>query len=568
MKKLLIMLLVIVFTFTVVTARTNTYTSGQNPDDVSTDSTQGDNPDQGNQIRDFPSRDFNPETLDEIGAKDGEGGDNVDMGDGFLDTFGRDASNEAQPELNSSSDEKSVTIMVYIAGDNDLDSTDRNEVGSYYYRNVTGLEQAVDPENVNVIVLYDRWSGEFEYYHHGDDPKYARDEDNRGMKIYYIEPDDDPDEINSKEITSDLGFEAGIIDSGDAKNLEKFINASIENYPADRYFLDIGSHGAGVDGVATDYTHNSRFSMAEGTTNSLPQVIGTVFGRLVSEIQEENGIKLEILSFDACLMASLEVNYDIINNGNVDYIVASQQPIPGDGFDYAAIFSDAADKTSKQITDNMVENYVETYNFRPNKQYPGENLTSVAGDLENHNNYTNAMGEIFNKLNQAYADMEQEEQVEFMENFHEILINTRNFGGIKFNQSGGRTGQPFFDAVDFLNKLDDNRQLSGIINENIEDDLINQAKNSLLRVISSHKTNTLATEEFKNEAHGVSIYLEPYQRTLGVSENTNIYGDKLANFAFANTPMYEQINEFMNEYYAVMRTLEDSNFFDGSDNRI
>ncbi|MGM0608135.1 MAG: clostripain-related cysteine peptidase [Candidatus Muiribacteriota bacterium] len=460
--------------------------------------------------------------------------------------------------------QKDWTVMVYICGDNDLDSIlHENEVFSLFYGNVTGLEAAADPDNVNMIVLYDRWSGEFEYGTDDMEEPILRPDENKGMTIYYIEPDSDMDQINSREITTELGFQGGTFDGGDAKNLEKFILSVIDKYPAEQYHLDIGTHGAGVHAVNTDYSSDTSMNLGNEQENSFNAVIGKIFGRLVSKIQDKNpSINLDILSFDACLMSMVEV-YTDLSVHDVSYGVGSEQTIPGPGFDYAQMFKDVTSRTPENQTRHMVSEYTKQYRN-------GAHLSSIKLDNNDFISFGENMGEFFAAANSAYEGLKESDPefgTIFMKEFHKVLTDTRKF---QVNS--------FIDIVDFLDNAQNNEYFNKLLSQ---DDLYNRIKNSHDALIVANGHGWGDSSDWKNSVNGLSMFMPKYYITLyavndengepqivDTTSNGNIdYGATLAGFDFAASKMYEEASKFVDAYLSEMEAADDD-FFEFDDDYI
>ena len=99
--------------------------------------------------------------------------------------------------------------------------------------------------------------------------------------------------------------------------LQDFISWTAENYPADRYMLVLWDHGGGtLGGFGWDEVNdNGGFSLS-----TLSQAI------------EQSGVTLDIIGFDACLMATIETGYCL--EPYADYLIASEELEPGDGWYY------------------------------------------------------------------------------------------------------------------------------------------------------------------------------------------------------------------------------------------
>ena len=441
--------------------------------------------------------------------------------------------------------EKEWTVMVYICGDNDLDQA--------MFLDVNEMEKIGSSENVNIIVLHDRFSGEFEY---GSNGTVERPAENKGMKIYYIEKDNDMRKINSKDITADLGFTAGMFDSGSAENLEKFIKAAMENYPAKKYHLDIGTHGGGIYAINTDYTSDTRMTLGNRTANSLSAALGRVFGNLVARIQERNAdMKLDVLSFDACLMSMLEV-YNEIAQHKVDFGVASEQSIPGYGFVYDDILNGLSEKTPENHTKYMVQSF-------SNEYAQGAHLASIKLDKDNLSTLAGHLGTFFELSNRAFESLKEKDEEYgqiLMKEFHKALRDIRKFDI-----------DDFVDIVDFVNKMSANEFFKKILEK---DDLQNLIKNTHNMNIVANGHGYRDSRAWKESVNGLSMYMPQYKLTIyarqtedgpqivRVTSNGNLsYANTLRNFDFASTKMYTEADKFVTNYLTTMETVENA-FFD------
>lgn len=209
----------------------------------------------------------------------------------------------------------------------------------------------------------------------------------------------------------------GQIDSGDPEQLIASACWLFEAYPAERYGLVLWSHGSGwepseVESIArvarpvgAANTHESRLRAAapgsralfrttlrsmlsaeapaerailfdDGTGHSLDTL---ELARVTATIAQAIGQPLELLGMDACLMASLEVAYEI--RDSVRYLVASQELVPGYSWPYERIFGAlraAADQPGADLAQRIVTEYVRYYQERPPA---AGDITKVALDL-------------------------------------------------------------------------------------------------------------------------------------------------------------------------------------------
>jgi len=145
----------------------------------------------------------------------------------------------------------------------------------------------------------------------------SNDGDWKTARRYLVKKDND---IN--KITSPVLADLGKVDMGDYKHLIEFTNWARTNYPAKRYMLIVWNHGAGW--IKTRVNGDKGISYDDETGNHIttPQ-----FGMAMKAIG-----KIDVIGTDACLMQMPEVNYEI--KDYVDYIVASEETEPGDGYTY------------------------------------------------------------------------------------------------------------------------------------------------------------------------------------------------------------------------------------------
>ena len=77
-------------------------------------------------------------------------------------------------------------------------------------------------------------------------------------------------------------------------------------------------------------------------------------------MQETIGQPLDLLGMDACLMATLEVAYQVRNS--VRYLVASEELVPGHSWPYDTIFGDLRvdpERTPAEVAVSVVQQYTE-----------------------------------------------------------------------------------------------------------------------------------------------------------------------------------------------------------------
>jgi uncharacterized protein (TIGR03437 family) len=113
---------------------------------------------------------------------------------------------------------------------------------------------------------------------------------------------------------------------GDPNTLKGFINWAKTNYSAEKYALIIGGHGGGWRGIGFDATWDGCTKNQQGNcVNPDPLYMGELSTALT-------GSTLELIGFDACLMAMTEVAYQVRPYAN--YMVASEEIGPDEGWPF------------------------------------------------------------------------------------------------------------------------------------------------------------------------------------------------------------------------------------------
>lgn len=191
---------------------------------------------------------------------------------------------------------KQWTILVYMDGDNNLDSAGVDDMEE--------MEEIGSNDFFDIVVLFDRAYG--------------------GAKIWHVMPG------NSVEIQN-----LGEVNMGDPQTLINFVQTAVNLFPAKRYLLDLWDHGSGWsdkdeprpnkgvcwdDSNGGDYLNNAELDYA------------------MSQIASIIGKKVDIIGFDACLMQCIEVGHYL--SDSADYMVGSEETEPWDGWEYNDFLDD------------------------------------------------------------------------------------------------------------------------------------------------------------------------------------------------------------------------------------
>lgn len=209
----------------------------------------------------------------------------------------------------------------------------------YLYEDGTGLNGFKDinelevngsvPDMVQYVVLYD-----------------SDVDANDGIYLIQKDPDGSNSNMISECIDKSMGLDPNM---NSYQTLEKFMLWTAENYPANNYALTVWDHGSGI--FKKD---NSRAAVGEMKLWEMEMALNS----FVDATQK----KLEIMSFDVCLLGQVETAYQLKDCAK--YMIASEKTEPADGYDYYNAFKDLnADPymSTEQITKNVVEAYYESY---------------------------------------------------------------------------------------------------------------------------------------------------------------------------------------------------------------
>ncbi|MBF0297448.1 MAG: hypothetical protein HQK51_01935 [Oligoflexia bacterium] len=209
---------------------------------------------------------------------------------------------------------KEWNIMIYMAADNNLDSFASKDMQEI-------VKAGGSSPTMDVTVMYDgEKNGDSKYIHY-----------NTKGKI---------------DFTKVLGE----IDSGDIKEVDKFVKWSSTAYPAKNYFLVLWNHGSGwnlengIDPVRA--IHIEGVAYDDNGTNVTTQELG--------EFVAKSAVKIDILGYDACLMQMIEVLYQV--KDSVKYVVASEELEPGEGWPYEK-FLIRNNFTPEELLSNLVDAY-------------------------------------------------------------------------------------------------------------------------------------------------------------------------------------------------------------------
>ncbi|TCK06278.1 clostripain-related cysteine peptidase [Phorcysia thermohydrogeniphila] len=269
-------------------------------------------------------------------------------------------SSKGELSLSDGSNNRIVTykkwlVLIYINGDNNLEDAikyDFNELNSVTY-----------PPQVKVVTLID-------YLTSHEGAIYATSELTGKLELVRETPEPD---------------------MGDPETLKNFVEEFYHKFPAQKVALILWNHG---DGWRS--TQSSRAASSDEWNGDILYMY-ELKGAL--EDLQENGVKIDLIGFDECLMGGLEVLVDI--KDYAEAFVVSEKTEPGWGWDYELVMKKLLENLDtdaygfgKMIVDAYREaygNYIDSNTLAVFKKEEVETLLSAVNELANAldgNNYS------------------------------------------------------------------------------------------------------------------------------------------------------------------------------------
>ncbi len=322
------------------------------------------------------------------------------------------------------------TYMLFLNGDNDLGYTEIDYSDQGYPIVVTtdyasedlreiqdGLEAAKLSgdalSKIDVLVLFDQ----------------SQESPDPSTRVYHITAESGIELVD----TGDAIFSGNEADMSSADTLQNFGLWAISHYPARHYALDLWDHGGywrkkSATGKAQSRCNGLRklfecsrerpkqqpsggkFSQdhtsplrPDGTHREITFSDGAFAGAM-DAIIEKLGKKLDLVSFDACALAQMEIVSEVAPYA--DYLVASEDTVSGLGFSYDSIFEALASNPAlppQEIGRIYVDSYVERTEFMDNSKVH-TNATMTLFELSAMKAFTEALDAFGKALAEAIDD--------------------------------------------------------------------------------------------------------------------------------------------------------------------
>ncbi|HEY9246892.1 MAG TPA: clostripain-related cysteine peptidase [Candidatus Methanoperedens sp.] len=398
-------------------------------------------------------------------------------------------------------DTKKWTILVYLAGDNNLDEDGASDIAE--------MAKVGSNNDMNIVVQFDR-AGTV------------------GTQRFYI--------TKGGGYPGDSIADLGETNTGDPKVLVDFLKWGIATYPAEHYMAVLWNHGSGwnedevYEKAVSLSPEKERSSCASMRALRFSKIRKAMFSTTIDEIMKQPaknrailyddeskdfldnaemkkvlteaakftpGKRFDIIGFDACLMNTIEVAYQLKDTAKI--IVGSEETEPGSGWPYEEVLAAISEKpsmTPQDLSKKIVDSYVNSYE----KGADSEPVTMAAVNLEKISSVMSSLDRWANALKKNIAAKDT---------FNTVLLSSE-----KVQKFYYRT---YKDISDFARLLKEGSNVKEIQDTSAAVmDALEPGDNNFV-IASKSLTDNMAN------AHGVSIYFP------GCESYTKYY-DKL-NFA-------------------------------------
>ncbi len=160
----------------------------------------------------------------------------------------------------------------------------------------------------------------------------------------------------------------GEVNTADGKTLARFIAEAASRFPAKRYALILANHGAGWPGGFVDETSDEWDDML-----TLAEI------REALRSTRRHYKRMEIIGFDACLMANIETAHALAPY--TKFLVASQELEPWEGWFYTTILDALSQKPTmggREIGKTIVDTYFDFFSSGESLAMSKESMATLS----------------------------------------------------------------------------------------------------------------------------------------------------------------------------------------------
>jgi len=315
------------------------------------------------------------------------------------------------------------TFMIYMAADNNLDA--------WAYENLELMQSVQLTDEVNVVVLWDGY--------------------NRPAYLYKVVYGD-------REIVTGFPLNEEEVNMGDASVLEIFVGFVTQKFKAQHYLLDLWDHGSDFTGSCYDehpVDHLTHDEVVAGL----------------------NGHHIDILAYDACLEAMIEVAYEYnALDMETDYLVACENYVPLYGYPYDVILNSMTmnpDISALEFAILIADEYARYY--EPRAHFNGGVMATLS--VIDLSTVDEAVAELAALTEALEAKLKASE--ESYDLYHEIISEARGEGNLPWAEAGW---EYYIDLPTFIKELEMNpevdteiRGLAGAVEEVLDEVVVHVA---------------------------------------------------------------------------------------------
>ncbi len=284
-------------------------------------------------------------------------------------------------------------VLIYMNAKNNLESVS--------VQNLHAIATAGSTKDVNVIVLYGKYSWEPHHVYQ--------------LRITKGMPDPDPTKPPAESTNVK---DEGDLDMGALETLREFLRRVHEQFPAKNTLLDIWDHGQGwrledmslLAALPKGRQSKIRAMRAarKGTPMSNYRSVSydewTGHHLFNSDVESSlNDFPVDIVGFDACLMGMIETGYAVRRGGRI--LVASEELVPNAGWNYEVVLGELTshpEMTPAAVAHAVGESYSQLY-MGDGAKLQDETTTMAVVDLTKVNSVANAISIFAIQLTRAIA---------------------------------------------------------------------------------------------------------------------------------------------------------------------
>jgi hypothetical protein len=279
----------------------------------------------------------------------------------------------------------------------------------------------------------------------------------------------------------------GEVNMADPATLERFVSAAIEGLPARRFGLVFGDHGSAWPGACAD-------DSSEDDLLSLVEI-----GSALTTLTKDSG-PLEIIGFDACLMANFEVAHAMAPSARI--MIASEELEPGNGWNYTPLLEALVSNpraTGAQFGRLAADTFHSFYNDSSDGSEEGLGTTLSVISLDKIAALAAAVNALGDRCDRSIKRDGRDAWLDIAE----AVSDTEEYGA----ESRGEPGSAVFDLKNLAERI--KRQAPDLETATAADLVIRAVSEAVLyRVRGSARANS----------NGLSIFFPPDRETLQSSD--------------------------------------------------